>query len=285
MISRRRLAAVTVVVLSAAVLIALRQATPASSAYAPPCDVVGAPGPGMESATGAVQVTELRPRDRALARAYAAVGLAADGSPSQLASLDDEAKQRVDEARSLLEITPRATRTPAAAARDATAPHDIDAPSGGAPSAPAVVAESSAGVGSIVAPPSAGTGMPPAPEAKPRAVFDFSTAVDPARALHDGPDGPVLQLPGLWAKVAFLPWHRSRLVIADRSGGGYAVAFNGGDFSTLRLDGGLVVPGRFYQVRGNAVITGATPASIDIRPLDAVPSYHPRPLVLPDGNG
>jgi hypothetical protein len=116
-------------------------------------------------------------------------------------------------------------------------------------------------------------------------TLDFAHMPDPRSALRDGADGPELLEPGLWAKVPFRPDQRPRLVIADRCDGGYAVAFYGSDFSTIRLDGGLVVPGRFYHVHGDAVITGAASCSVDIRPLAAVPAVAEQPARPPQGNG
>jgi hypothetical protein len=60
----------------------------------------------------------------------------------------------------------------------------------------------------------------------------------------------------------------------------YALSFHGDDFSTVRLDGGLVIPGRCYRFSGTATISGG-PVGVHLRPLAAVPAWHDRPLLPP----
>lgn len=204
--------------------------------------------------------------DQALARAYAAVGQAAEGNAAALAHLDAAATERLEDARALWAATtlihPGRMPTEAAAATGTA-----EAAHAGAAADPA-------------AGPALGREGPPGTR-----VLDLSHAVDPATALRTTPQGPVLVAPGLWAKVAFDPTAQRQLVITDACQGGYGIAVYGSDFSTVRLDGGLVVPGQYYQVNGAAVLTGAARCSVDIRPLAALPSYAPAPARPPQSNG
>lgn len=225
---------------------------------------VGAPGaPGaMRHDGGAVDTDRLpaaRPRatptrDRALARAYAALGAADDGDRVALDALDDEARGRLDDARLLLDVGARAAST--ASATDGSATRS--GPTGPAPDG----ASGAAGAMRL----------------------DLGRAVDARRALRTGDEGPELLERGVWAKSSFRPDRVRRLVITDRTGGGYAIRLHGADFATVRLDGGLIVPGRFYAVAGEAVITGEAACTVDIRPIEAVPTTHV-PIRPPQGNG
>ena len=55
-------------------------------------------------------------------------------------------------------------------------------------------------------------------------------------------------------------------------------------FGTVRVNGGLVVPGRFYQIHQIIEITSDVPVNIPVRPLGVVTEYHDVP-VIPRANG
>jgi hypothetical protein len=217
---------------------------------------------GLASSAAGAPVRHGRPgvsavvADRALARAYAAAGLAEAGDTSALNHLDEVARDRLDEARALLADAPLVRRAGAA-------PTGVHA--GGAGSSPSPAAAPNQPAGGL--------------------HLDLPAAVDPATALRETPNGPLLVAPGLWAKAGFDPDRQRQLVVTDGCNGGYAIAIYGQDFSTIRLDGGLVVPGRYYQVDGSSVITGASACTVDIRPLSAVTVYATAPARPPQSNG
>ncbi len=195
--------------------------------------------------------------DRALARAYAAVGLAEAGDSRALDHLDAAARDRLEDARMLLREGTLVQR--------------------------AVPGAVSAGAASTRG---AGTGANASATPMDGALrLDLPSAVDPATALRETANGPLLVQPGLWAKTSFDPQRQHQLVVTDGCNGGYAIAIYAQDFSTIRLDGGLVVPGRYYQVDGSSVITGASGCSVDIRPLAALPVYATAPARPPQSNG
>jgi len=86
--------------------------------------------------------------------------------------------------------------------------------------------------------------------------------------------------PGVWAALR-RPAAAPPTTLAVEGDAAYAVSFHGEDFGTVRLDGGLVAPGRFYRVEGTAVITGG-PVGIHVRPLETVPAYHEAPVIPPE---
>jgi len=216
----------------------------------------------------------------ALARAFAALGLAQAGDPSRLAALDANAKDRLDDARILLLETPLYAHP-----RSGT---DTAATTNGETDTPGAAAHVATNGGSGAAPaPGAGGALVLAgsrPASGPM-TLDMAQAVDPAQALRETPQGPLLVAGGLWAKVLYDPTQQQQLVITNGSSAGYAIALYACDFSTIRLDGGLVVPGRYYQVDGHCVITGAAGCSVDIRPLPVVPAFSLSPAQLPHGDG
>lgn len=73
--------------------------------------------------------------------------------------------------------------------------------------------------------------------------------------------------------------------IVDRGEGGHVIAVFSEDFGTVRVNGGLVIPGRYYRITGQIEITAMAPIGVHIRPLAAVPSFHDHPLTLPSANG
>jgi len=212
----------------------------------------------------------------ALARAFAALGLAQAGDPSRLATLDPNAKDRLDDARILLLETPLYAR-PHAGADDRAAAGQGAA---GAVTSGAATAPGAGAASAVVAGATAGSHAASGPM-----TLDLAQAVAPQQALRETPEGPLLIAGGLWAKVLYNPALQQQLVITNSSAVGYAIAIYASDFSTIRLDGGLVVPGRYYQVDGHSVITGASGCSVDIRPLAVVPAFSLSPAQLPHGDG
>ena len=90
---------------------------------------------------------------------------------------------------------------------------------------------------------------------------------------------------GTWAAMHYVPGRDPEPVISDHGQGGYAIALFPEDPGSTRLNGGLIVPGRFYQVTGDMRITGGAPIDVHVRPLSAVPAYAPLPCMPPAANG
>jgi len=67
--------------------------------------------------------------------------------------------------------------------------------------------------------------------------------------------------------------------------GRHAVRLHGDDFGPVRVNGGLVIPGRSYRIVGEIVIESAGPIGIDIVPLIAAPDYHQEPFQVPVAPG
>jgi hypothetical protein len=87
----------------------------------------------------------------------------------------------------------------------------------------------------------------------------------------------------VWA-LAHLDPALGKLEVENRSGGDYTISLFGDDFGTVRLNGGLVVPGRAYALGTAAEITGAAAVAVHIRPAGVAATVYPGPL-LPQGNG
>ncbi len=87
----------------------------------------------------------------------------------------------------------------------------------------------------------------------------------------------------VWA-LAHLDPALGKLEVENRSGGDYTISLFGSDFGTVRLNGGLVVPGRAYALGTAAEITGAAAVAVHIRPAGVATTVYPGPL-LPQGNG
>jgi hypothetical protein len=90
---------------------------------------------------------------------------------------------------------------------------------------------------------------------------------------------------GTWAALRYVPGRDPEPVISDHGQGGYAIALFPEDPGSTRLNGGLIVPGRFYQVTGDMRVTGGAPIDVHVRPLSAVPMYAPVPCLPPAANG
>ena len=97
------------------------------------------------------------------------------------------------------------------------------------------------------------------------------------------PGSQVITGSQVWA-LAHLDPSIGKLDIENRSGGAYTISLFGPDFASVRLNGGLVVPGRAYAIGSGAEITGAAPVAVHIRPAGVATTVYPGPL-LPQGDG
>jgi len=93
--------------------------------------------------------------------------------------------------------------------------------------------------------------------------------------------------PDAWIAVPYNPAlvAGEPLEITNRSLGQYVLRLDAEDYGSVRLNGGLVVPGRFYLMDGTMTISGDVPVGVTIRPLGVVHSYYDQPLRPPSANG
>jgi hypothetical protein len=173
--------------------------------------------------------------NEALARAIAALGQQQDGHAIDLSALDEATTSQIEPARILLASVPRQT----------------------APGLPMRLPD--------------GSVMRMGPDKKNAQIEPLKTS-EPVRdtnaRLVDGhliprrldQSGRVpipmrgdvkkdLVEPDAWIAIPYDPHLTAGqpLEIVNRSGGKYAVSLNADDFSSVRLNGGMVVPGRFYK--------------------------------------
>jgi hypothetical protein len=87
---------------------------------------------------------------------------------------------------------------------------------------------------------------------------------------------------GLWAVIRHQPGAPLHLV-AD-PGADYCVRFEGPQIDRVRVDGGLVLPGRYYALGAGLSITSEVAVDVYIRPRTAVPAYHSAPLKVPQAD-
>jgi len=214
----------------------------------------------------------------AAARAFAWAGEVADGGDP--APLDDEAAEWLPVVEPLVAAQERepgkglATVTPQGIRRMLGAPPGF-APPAAAEADPAALRDLGRALGAGAA--------PLAPGEHPEHACDL--VPEPGGVDLVDPGNQMIRGRGVWAHIdrgAGSP--PLRLELAEGAGG-YAVSFHGEDFSRLRVDGGLVVPGRFYRIDGAITVGGPDPVAIHIRPLNAVPAYHQEPLLPPTADG
>jgi hypothetical protein len=89
---------------------------------------------------------------------------------------------------------------------------------------------------------------------------------------------------GTFAGITLKPG-QGPVQIVDRSDGGSCIRLHGNDFGSVRVNGGIVVPGRCYQIDGSVTITAGSQVGIDIVPLIAVPGYQEQPWSVPQAPG
>lgn len=212
----------------------------------------------------------------AQARAYAALGEVMDGRQERLPTLDSETQAAVELMRRLLAAQPvrRGEGRPTVGPGGATATIDR----GGAV---LPIGEDSSAPGSSRTTDQVLTKDPlVVADGKRELGFGHATGtVTSAEGKHTitGRDA--------WAAIKAKPGQGLPVRIVDLGEGGHVIAVFGDDFGTVRVNGGLVVPGRYYRIYGSVEITGMAPLGVHIRPLSAVPSYQEQPLMMPNANG
>jgi hypothetical protein len=93
--------------------------------------------------------------------------------------------------------------------------------------------------------------------------------------------------PDAWIAVPYDPrlTQGQALTLTNRSLGEYVLRLDADDYGSVRLNDGLVVPGRYYLVQGTLTITSEVPVGVIIRPLGVVHAYDERPVAMPTANG
>jgi len=93
--------------------------------------------------------------------------------------------------------------------------------------------------------------------------------------------------PDAWIAVPYNPalTNGQALEITNRSLGQYVLMLDAEDYGSVRLNGGLVVPGRYYLMDGTMTISGDVPVGVMIRPLGVVHGYYDQPVRPPSANG
>ncbi len=93
--------------------------------------------------------------------------------------------------------------------------------------------------------------------------------------------------PDAWIAVPYDPVlvQGQPLELTNRSLGDYVLRVDAEDFGSVRLNGGLVVPGRYYRVEGTMTVTSDAPVGVIIRPLGVVHGYFDHPVRPPSANG
>lgn len=249
-------------------------------------------GDGALAAAPALRLTP------ALARAYAAAGALMDGRRRDLSGLDPIALAELGHAEELLSYATAQSgqRLPTRLGDGTTMQIGSGAAlPAGPPAAPAAGPGATTGAsarrGDAGAP---GAGAPaPGPGAGAPSAALGDAAVASSLAAQGRQPIPVSggttkqsTLPGAWLAIPYQPAlvQGQPLVIANQSGGEYAISLLGDDFGEVRLDGGLVVPGRYYRINGTATITSTVPVGVHIRPLTAVGTYYDQPLIVPSAD-
>lgn len=93
--------------------------------------------------------------------------------------------------------------------------------------------------------------------------------------------------PDAWIAVPYNPAlvAGEPLELTNRSLGQYVLMLDAEDYGSVRLNGGLVVPGRYYLMDGTMTISGDVPVGVMIRPLGVVHGYYDQPVRPPSANG
>jgi hypothetical protein len=232
----------------------------------------------MASAPPTPSTSATRPIASDLARAVAAVGAFDDGRRTTLDDLPAAAHAFIDQARLLLMNSPRRA-------------------------GPGLPLRQPDGTEMRIAPDPVRSGeagsVPVFPEGSP-AARERARAVDGrlvSRAITiSGNRSPVpirgglakeILEPDAWIAVPYDPAlvAGQPLELINRSLGRYVLQLDAEDYGSVRLNGGLVVPGRFYLMNGSMTITGDVPVGVMIRPLGVVHGYYDQPVRPPSANG
>jgi len=172
------------------------------------------------------------------ARAFAAAGMAEDGNLEKLNQLNSQEKAVLPHMQKLLELQTSHPNTSTSTFAQASQSGPISEGQAGWSNAAGNAAQAPA-------------------------TLDCSRC---DRGIQGTADGITLTSDQVWA-LARLDPSKGQLVITNKSTGDYSVSLLGSDFGTIRVNGGLVVPGRNYLVHGSVTVTGSCNCAIHIRPI------------------
>lgn len=85
---------------------------------------------------------------------------------------------------------------------------------------------------------------------------------------------------GVWAAMTWEPG-QPPIRLREEDSAGHAICVHADDASGLRINGGMVVPGRHYRIGSGLDIQASAPIGIDIVPLDATHLVYDQPIPVP----
>ncbi len=286
-----RLAAPLAIAAFAAVAAAAWLLTSAPSSAGPSSSVKPAPRSGGDGDRtfvnpGSAGAASRQRISTALARAYAAAGEMLDGKRADCAALDAQSAAELGHARELLALA----HPLVGAGRPTRLPDGTELRIDGA--APAEAAPPPFGSHAQVQRDGAAATLPGEAVARTAPVqADAASSLTVGSAKQPIPiRGDLVKeliAPDAWVAIPYKPGlvEGQPLVIKNLSGSGYAISVNGDDFGSVRVNGGLVVPGRYYRIDGEITVESSVPVGVHIRPLTAVSIYYPEPQPAPSANG
>ena len=227
----------------------------------------------MRAPAGPALPTDIGSFTPAQARAYAALGAVMDGRIEQLPIFDTETSAVVEQMRQLLNTQKKnigehkTTVTNGAQMRIASTDTDIFPP--------AIKEKSSSKTENN------SDSQQVTQHAQAQNKLNF---VEKPGQITITNEGHIISGQAVWAAIKPIPGQGLPLRITDRGEGGHVIAVFSDDFSTVRVNGGLVVPGRYYLIQGFIEINADIPIGVHIRPLNAVPSFHEETLTIPNAN-
>lgn len=256
-------------------VISSRTATPVAQITPSPDEAVAMPvlPPAVSEEKSRPLSAKQVMKTQALARAIAAVGQRLDGHDIDLSQLDEQAAKHLEYAQVLLAGVPRQS----------------------APGLPMRLPD-----GSVMRMGPDKKDNAPEPPVSTKPVQDTSARVVDGhlipRRLDKSGRVPIpilgdinkdLVEPDAWIAIPYDPALVAGvpLKIVNRSGGKYAVSLQAEDYSTVRLNGGMIVPGRFYHMDDTTVISGDIPVQVTIRPLGVLHGFYEKPIRPPQANG
>lgn len=108
---------------------------------------------------------------------------------------------------------------------------------------------------------------------------DAGTGVSLGNVRHDA-ERVVVSGDGVWAAMTWEPG-QPPIRLREEDSAGHAVCIHAEDTSGLRINGGMVVPGRHYRIGSGLDIQATGPIGVDIVPLDATHLVYDQPIPVP----
>lgn len=221
---------------------------------------VSAPGLAIERRVGNYQVDASTPFTQAQALAFAWAGMVADGNAT------------VDQ-------VPAAARVEWDWAVDAVASQTLQAGQG-----QSMTAANGAGMRIERAPARSGTALASGSVTQAAATVNQLKGLSVNGTVVETTAGHRIDGDAACAGLRIEPGDQP-LVLIDNSQGQHAFRIHGDNLGSVRVNDGLIIPGRSYAITGTVRIESAASIGVDIVPLVAVPEYHDTVFALPHGAG